>query len=102
VALRALPTGRPALTVQPQRELGGAPTERSRERARRSAQGPSGAGQTGPQPTPGTRTTIVPGDATGATTVPGQTTTPPATTEPPGTTTTPTTTAPPTTTTPPP
>jgi hypothetical protein len=42
--LRALPTGRPALTQQRERELGGAPTERSRLHAGRAAESAAGGG----------------------------------------------------------
>jgi putative peptide zinc metalloprotease protein len=128
--LSALPTGRPALTPQRERQLGGAPTERQRRRAQLPAAG-SPAEQSSPNSTTSTTpsatttttsttdTTTTPTDTTLTETVPGATTpttptdtttTPlPATTTPAGTTTTvppagatttPTTPAPPVTTTP--
>jgi putative peptide zinc metalloprotease protein len=122
--LRALPTGRPALTVQRQRDLGGAPFERPRRREQLPAQDkgaakpkatstPSETTTTTPSattttsttststtettPTTPTDTTTLPTDTTTTTTVPGTTTPAPgtATTPVPGTATTPGTTAPP-------
>ena len=111
--LRALPTGRPALTVQRQRQLGGAPFERPRRRAQlpQTQQQPKAKTQSTPSttttttpsatttttsttdttPTTPTDTTTVPTDTTTlptdttTTTVPGTTTPVPA----PGTATTP-------------
>src|SRR3954451_5607069 len=125
--LRALPTGRPALTVQRQRALGGPPFERPRRRAQLPAQDkaapksttkatpsktttttprattttPSTTDTTSTTPTTPTDTTTTPTDTT-TTTVPGTTTPAPgtATTPVPGTATTPGTTAPPAATTP--
>jgi putative peptide zinc metalloprotease protein len=95
--LRALPTGRPSLTVQRQRELGGAPFERQRGRALVPP-------QTKPktQSTPSTTTTTTPSTTT-TTTPSATTTTTPSTTSTTDTTitdTTPADTTPTTTTTP--
>src|SRR3954449_3003897 len=101
--LRALPTGRPALTPQREQELGGAPTERERRRAQQPATGMQPAKKTTSttpkdRTTPSatatttatTETTTTSGDATTTTTTPAGTTT--TTTTPAGTTTTTTTT----------
>src|SRR4051794_32885183 len=71
--LRALPTGRPALTVQRQRDLGGAPFERPRRRAQLPAQD-KGAAKAKTKSTPSETTTTTP-SATTTTTTPSATTT---------------------------
>src|SRR3954469_22838629 len=65
--LRALPTGRPALTVQRQRDLGGAPFERPRRRAQLPAQD-KGAAKPKTKSTPSKTTTTTPGATTTSTT----------------------------------
>src|SRR3954454_3680765 len=65
--LRALPTGRAALTVQRQRDLGGAPFERPRRRAQLPAQD-KGAAERKTTSTPSTTTTTTPGATTTSTT----------------------------------
>jgi putative peptide zinc metalloprotease protein len=104
--LRALPTGRPALTPQRERQLGGAPTERERRRAQLPATAkPREQTKTTPKErtTPSATTTsttettttpTTPTDTTTTETLPGDTTTtttpvdPTQTTTLPGTTTT--------------
>jgi putative peptide zinc metalloprotease protein len=84
--LRALPTGRPALTPQRERELGGAPTERQRRRAQLPPDAGSPAKQSTPKRTTSTSTTpsatatsttdttTTPTDTTVTETVPGAST----------------------------
>jgi len=111
--LRALPTGRPALTPQRERELGGAPTERERRRAQLPTTGtPSDKTQTTPKSrtTPSATTTsttstttsttdttttpTTPFDTTPTETLPGDTTTTTTPVDPTQTTTVPGTTTP--------
>jgi putative peptide zinc metalloprotease protein len=94
--LRALPTGRPALTVQRQRDLGGAPFERPRRRAQLPAQ-EKGTVKPKTTSTPSTTTTRTPSATTTTTTKTTDTTSTTPTT--PTNTTTTTTTVPGTTTT---
>jgi hypothetical protein len=84
--LRALPTGRPSLTVRRQRELGGAPFERERRRPQLPAPG-SGTAKPNTQSTPSTTTTTTPSATTTTSTTETTPTTP---TTPTGTTPTPT------------
>src|SRR3954469_17486040 len=72
--LRALPTGRPALTVQRQRDLGGAPFERPRRRAQLPAQD-KGAAKPKTKSTPSKTTTTTPSATTTTTTTTSTTTT---------------------------
>src|SRR3954453_16257003 len=76
--LRALPTGRPALTVQRQRALGGAPFERPRRRAQLPAQD-KGAAKPKTTSTPSTTTTTTPSATTTTSTTSTDTTTTPTT-----------------------
>jgi putative peptide zinc metalloprotease protein len=95
-SLSAVPTGRPALTVERQRELGGAPTERERRRALQPAQPseksdePADKQRTTPNDTTSTSTTeTTPADTTTTETTPADTTTTETTPSPTDTTTTP-------------
>ena len=79
--LSALPTGRPSLTPQRERQLGGAPTERQRRRAQLPATGapakqssPKRTTSTTPSATSTTDSTTTPTDTTLTETVPGATT----------------------------
>src|SRR3954451_11727516 len=72
--LRALPTGRPALTVQRQRDLGGAPFEPPRRRAQLPAQD-KGAAKPKTKSTPSKTTTTTPSATTTTTTTTSTTTT---------------------------
>jgi putative peptide zinc metalloprotease protein len=78
-SLTAVPTGRPALTPQRERELGGAPTERERRRVQRQATGtqaPDRTKKSAPaQPSTDTSTTeATPTDTTPTDTTPTDTT----------------------------
>jgi putative peptide zinc metalloprotease protein len=87
-SMAAVPTGRPALTPQRERELGGAPTERERRRAEREATGTqapddktkgvpseqtSTTGTTDTTPTDTTPTDTTPADTTSTGTTPSGT-----------------------------
>ena len=85
--LAAVPTGRPALTVQRQRELGGAPTERERRRTLQPPVKQQTTPSSGQQTTPTDQTTSTPTTPTDTTTTPTVTTTAPTTETVPGQTT---------------
>jgi putative peptide zinc metalloprotease protein len=73
-SLSAVPTGRPALTPQRERELGGAPTERARRRAERpGTQTPEDRSKRAPSPTTSTTGTTQ-SDTTPSDTTPADTT----------------------------